>query len=355
MIVRNSEVTCSEVGIAKSLPTGALLQISFRTTHYLLLYYLLLLLFLEVQLIFIAGASGFVGGHLVDYLIEKGHRVRCLARSEGVQKTLSAKGAEVISGDITHPETLNSILRPEDFVVHLVGIIEEKGVATFDAVHHKGTANLITEAKRAGVRHFFYQSALGADKNSWSGYLKTKAEAEEIVKQSGLGYTIFRPSLIIGPWDGFTRKLMEMLKLSPVLPIPGEGKAKFQPLYIKDWLACIGKVLENPEAYGSTYEIGGPEQLSYLEIVEKLSQAMGHNRPAFKIPMGLMRFGASVFEKILSSPPVTSDQLRLLAQDNICDPESHRKELRICSYQIRRSAEKIYPVLSPHLVYFLNI
>ena len=273
-------------------------------------------------MIFIAGASGFVGGHLVDYLIEKGHRVRCLARSEVARKSLSAKGAEVISGDITHPETLNSILQPEDFVIHLVGIIEERGGATFDLIHHRGTANLVAEAKLAGVRHFFYQSALGADKASWSGYLKTKAEAEEIVKHSGLGYTIFRPSLIIGPWDGFTRKLVEMLKLSPVLPIPGEGKAKFQPVYIKDWLACIGKVIENPGAYVSTYEIGGPEQLSYLEIVEKLSKAMGHNRPVFKIPMGLMKLGASVFEKILSSSPVTSDQLRLLEQDNICDPKA---------------------------------
>jgi len=270
-------------------------------------------------LIFITGASGFVGGHLVDYMIEKGHRVKCLARSESAKKSLSAKGAEVISGDITNPETLNKILHSEDFVVHLVGIIEERGGATFDSVHRKGTTSLVAEAKNAGVKHFFYQSALGADKSSWSGYLKTKAEAEEIVKQSGLRYTIFRPSLIIGPWDGFTKKLTEMLKLSPVLPIPGDGKAKFQPVYIKDWLACLGKVVENPDAYSSTYEIGGPEHLSYLEIVEKLSKAMGHNRPAFKIPMGLMKLGASVFEKILPAPPVTSDQLRLLEQDNICD------------------------------------
>ena len=276
-------------------------------------------------MIFITGASGFVGGHLVDYLIAKGLKVRCLIRSERAKELLSAKGAEVIIGDITQPETLKNILHPDDFVVHLVGIIQEKGTATFESVHRKGTSSLVAEAKRAGVRHFFYQSALGADRNSWSGYLRTKAEAEEIVIQSGLRYTIFRPSLIIGPWDGFTKKLMEMLKHSPVLPIPGEGKAKFQPIYIRDWLSCAGKVIENPDAYVSTYEIGGPEHLTYLEIVEKLSVAMGHDRPAFKIPMGLMRFSASVFEKILSAPPVTSDQLRLLEQDNICDVKSVEK------------------------------
>ena len=280
-------------------------------------------------MIFIAGASGFVGGHLVDYLIAKGHAVKCLARSEKAQKLLSAKGAAVISGDITQPETLNGILNPDDFVVHLVGIIEEKGDATFRSIHCNGTANLVAEAARAGARHFFYQSALGADKNSWSAYLKTKAEAEEMVKQSGLKYTIFRPSLIIGPWDGFTKKLVEMVKLSPVLPIPGEGRAKFQPVYIKDWLDCIGKVIEKPDLYMSTYEIGGPEQLSYREMVEKLSKALGYNRPAFTIPMGLMRFGASVMEKVLPSPPVTLDQLRLLEQDNICDPKSLEKNFGI--------------------------
>lgn len=276
-------------------------------------------------MIFIAGATGFVGGHLIDDLIAKGHKLKCLARSERTGQALSAKGIQVIHGDITRPGTLKDILSPDDFVIHLVGIIEEKGSATFKAVHVDGTANLVKEAKKAGVRHFLYQSALGADLNSWSGYLKTKAEAEEIVKQSSLNCTIFRPSLIIGPWDGFTKKLMDMLKLSPVLPIPGKGMARFQPVYIKDWLKCIEKVIDNPDKYLSTYEIGGPEQLTYKKIVETLSRSMGHSRPSFNIPMGLMKLGAAVFENIFSSPPVTSDQLRLLEQDNICDPDSVEK------------------------------
>ncbi|MBI5640392.1 MAG: complex I NDUFA9 subunit family protein [Nitrospirae bacterium] len=276
-------------------------------------------------MIFIAGASGFVGGHLVDDLISKGHKLKCLARSEKAGTYLSGKGVKVIRGDITAPETLSGALHPGDFVIHLVGILEEKGKATFQSIHVEGTANLLEEAKRAGVRHFFYQSALGADINSWSGYLKTKAGAEELVRQSGLSYTIFRPSLIIGPWDGFTKKIVEMLRLSPVLPIPGEGKARFQPVYIKDWLKCMNAVIGNPEGFAGTYEIGGPEHLSYKEIVETLSRSLGHSRPSFTIPMGLMKLGASLFEKILPSPPVTSDQLRLLEQDNITNPDAVEK------------------------------
>ena len=276
-------------------------------------------------MIFIAGGTGFVGGHLVNDLLSKGHEVRCLVRSEKAAASLSSRGIEVVRGDITSAESLKGILLPEDFVIHLVGIIEERGRATFESIHTEGTANLVDEAIRAGVRHFFYQSALGADRNSWSGYLKTKAEAEEIVKMSGLRYTIFRPSLIIGPWDGFTKKLLDMLKLSPVLPIPGEGQARFQPVYIKDWLKCLNKVIDTPENFSSTYDIGGPEHLTYSEIVETLSGAAGRNKLTFKVPMGLMKLGASIFEKILSAPPVTSDQLRLLEQDNTCDPDTIEK------------------------------
>ncbi len=270
-------------------------------------------------MIFIAGATGFVGGHLMDFLLQKKYSLRCLVRSDKAGKQLLQAGAEVVHGDITNPDTLKGLLHPDDLVIHLVGIIEEKGDATFASVHVEGTRALIAEAGRAGVRHFFYQSALGADLNSWSGYLRTKAEAEEIVKKSGIPYTIFRPSLIIGPWDGFTRKIMDMLRFSPVVPLPGEGKARFQPVSIKDWLACIGKVIENPADFSGTFEIGGPEHLSYRQIVETLSRAAGYHKPVFSIPIGLMKLGASIVERFLPSPPVTSDQLRLLEQDNICD------------------------------------
>jgi NADH dehydrogenase len=277
-------------------------------------------------MIVIAGASGFVGGHLVDHLRSAGKDITCLARSEKAAEQLRARGCRVAGGDITRPETLEGILHPGDFVVHLVGIIEEKGPATFRSVHVEGTRNLVAEAKRAGAGHFFYQSALGADRDSWSGYLKTKAEAEEIVRQSGISSTIFRPSLIIGPWDGFTKKLVDMLKLSPVIPLPGEGKAKFQPVYIRDWLKCIERVIEEPENYAGTYDIGGPEHLAYREIVECLSKAMGHRKPVFSIPMGFMKLSTSILERFLPSPPVTTDQLRLLEQDNIADLNAVEKK-----------------------------
>jgi NADH dehydrogenase len=277
-------------------------------------------------MIFIAGGTGFVGGHLLDGLIASGHSLKCLVRSEKAEKSLTDRGIEVIRGDISEPDTLKGILTAEDFVVHLVGIMEEKKGVTFRSVHVEGTSHLLEEAKRAGVRHFFYQSALGADKNSWSGYLKTKAEAEELVRNSGLEYTIFRPSLIIGPWDGFTKKLVELIKLSPVVPVPGDGKAKFQPIYVKDWVACMKKVLEDPASYTSTFDIGGPEHITYFEMVETLSKALGRDKAIAKVPMGIMKVAAAFMEAVLPSPPVTSDQLRLLEMDNISDPMAVEKK-----------------------------
>ncbi len=290
--------------------------------------------------IFIAGATGFVGGHLVSDLLSRGRKVRCLVRSEKKGTLLAARGAEVVRGDITSPETLSGILGPDDFVVHLVGIIEEKGSATFRAIHVGGTSNIVAEARRAGVKHFFYQSALGADKNSWSGYLKTKAEAEEIVKQSGLNYTIFRPSLIIGPWDGFTKKMLDMIRLSPVIPIPGEGSAKFQPIYIKDWLGCINKVIDSPSSYLSAFDIGGPEQLTYKEIIEALAEAAGRKKPTFNIPMGLMKISTLFLGAVLSSPPVSLDQLRLLESDNICDTGTVEKNFGFTPMTLREALKE---------------
>lgn len=296
--------------------------------------------------IFVTGATGFVGGHLVEDLLLRGMKLRCLVRSEEKGRSLAARGIGVVRGDISDAASIKGVLGPEDFVVHLVGIIEEKGPATFRAVHTEGTANLTAEAKRAGVTHFFYQSALGADRNSWSGYLRTKAEAEDIVKQSGLDYTIFRPSLIIGPWDGFTRKILDMLKLSPVIPIPGEGGARFQPVYIKDWLRCIGKVIEEPRSYLSTYDIGGPEQLTYCEIVEAMASESGRTKPVFHIPMGLMKLSALFLETVLPSPPVTSDQLRLLESDNICAPDAVEKNFGFRPVKFREALrEFINPVV----------
>ena len=292
-------------------------------------------------MLYIAGGTGFIGRHLAESLGEFGCRARCLARSTEKADSLRRQGFEAVAGDITDRESLRGTLGGCAIAVHLVGIIKETGSATFEKVHVEGTANLVEEAKRAGVGHFFYQSALGASPASRSRYLKTKAEAEEIVKAGGIPYTIFRPSLIVGSGDGFTESLRELVDIGPFVPVPGDGNAKFQPMYVKDWVKCFMALFcpsrDEPDGRhpgeSRTYEIGGPERLTYNEILSQFMKSAGISKPVQHIPVGMIRLGlpfsgiAKVIGGMLGKniPLVTSGQLDLLQSDNTCDEASVEK------------------------------
>lgn len=284
-------------------------------------------------MIFIAGGTGFIGKHLLRALKERGRRARCLVRTPERAALCEREGFEAVVGDITDRESLRGKLEGVSLVVHLVGIIADRGGMTFEKVHVEGTRNLVDEAKAAAVSHFFYQSALGASLTSRSRYQKSKAEAEEIVKGSGLPFTIFRPSLVIGEKDGFTAKLEELVALAPVVTIPGEGKSRFQPVYVGDWVKCFLAIIGNESALGKTYELGGPEHLTYNEIVGQFMEAQGVRKPVVHVPMGFMKMSipfmslAQGLGRLIGKelPAVTLEQLSLLEVDNICETDSIEK------------------------------
>jgi NADH dehydrogenase len=225
-----------------------------------------------------------------------------------------------VLGDITDRESLRGRLDGAHTVVHLVGIIAERGGQTFESVHVKGTQNLVDEAKRAGVKLFFYQSALGADIRSWAKYQKTKAEAEEIVKSSGIPYLIFRPSLVVGGDDGFISKIRALIEApSPVIPIPGSGRARFQPIYVEDWVRCFLKAIDEPSYIGSTIELGGPEHLTYIELVTAIRDELGSVKPLIHIPLMLVKLSAPLLGV------ATYEQIRLLEFDNITEIDSVKR------------------------------
>lgn len=284
-------------------------------------------------MIFIAGGTGFVGRHLLESLKGSGTPVRCLVRDHEKAERLRSQGFQVLKGDMRDPHSLKGQLEGVKTVVHLVGIIQEEGAVTFRSVHVTGTQNLVHEATASGVGHFFYQSALGADTDSSFKYLRTKAEAEEVVRSSGIPYTIFRPSLIVGQGDGFTERTRQLISAGPVVPVPGRGLARFQPLYIKDWLHCFHGALSNPESRDRTYELGGPEHLTYNEILNEIMKALNVHKKIVHLPMGLTRFALPFMGMIQSAasalgrtiPDVTQELLSLLDQDNICEPDSVQK------------------------------
>jgi len=299
------------------------------------------------MLIFVVGATGFIGGHLVRALRNKGHSVKCLARKPERAALCSELGVEAVIGDINDPPSLEGALDGVHALVNLAGIIEEKGPQTFRKIHVEGPRNLAVEARRAGIKRFFHQSALGTDPSSKAVYQRTKAEGEEAVRESGVPFTIFRPSLVVGAGDGFTSKIMDIIKSpAPFIPVPGRGEALFQPLFVGDWVECCIRALETPEAAGRIYELGGPEHLSYNRMVKEIAEAMGVNKRLLHVPMGISVFGAMLLQKT-PFRPVTPEQLMLLEKDNIAEPDVVRKEFGFAPLPFREALRRFISPPSP--------
>jgi len=290
-------------------------------------------------MILVAGGTGFIGGHFLRALRETGREAKCLIRTPGRAARCTSLGFGTVAGDISDRDSLKGALEGVDAVVHLVGIIEERGRQTFQRVHVEGTANLVEAASLAGVKHFVYVSAIGADLNSPFTYHRTKAQAEELVRTSGMAYTIFRASLVIGPGGGFVGKMLDLINFpGPFMPVPGSGESLFQPIFVEDLARCIIIALENPGARGKTFEVGGPEHLSYNDLLRILAEVAGKRKGLLHIPMCIMMPAVKVLEKTGLSP-VTSDQLGMLSRDNICGVDAVKKEFGFEPVAYRRAIE----------------
>lgn len=272
------------------------------------------------------GATGFVGSHILRRLLAEGHQVVTLVRGRAAGFTNVRSAIEQglfipMGGDVVSGTGLDQAIRGCDAVIHLVGIIMEVGDATFERVHYEGTRNVVNAAKRAGVKRFVQMSALGARANGVSGYQTTKWRAEEEVRQSGMEYVILRPSLIFGPGDGFVTQMIDVMKSAPLFrPVVGSGRYPFRPVYIDDVVTCFVSALTNPAATNQTVELVGGEELTLNEILARIAECVGVRKPALHIPFGVMYAAASVLERVLQKPPVTTEQLRMLSEGSTCDP-----------------------------------
>ena len=273
--------------------------------------------------VLVTGASGFIGRHVCAELVKVGHPVRGLARQVPVRKN-RVEGVEYIRGvDISDVVTLTpEMFKDVDAIIHLVGIIAEvkrKG-QTFQRIHVEGTRNIVDEAKRAGFDgRFIYMSAIGAALNAPAEYSRTKYQAERIVIGNECPYTIFRPSLVIGPDGEFIAQMKDLvLHNGPVIPVPGSGFNLFQPVWVDDLVQCVVKSLVMGETINQIYEIGGATQLSFNELIRGIAKSLGKpKKPLLHAPIPLLYAAAAIMEKILPKPPVTRDQLKNLALDNI--------------------------------------
>lgn len=269
-------------------------------------------------MILLTGATGFIGPHVVRALRAEKRPVRALVRDPADAGKLHAWGCETVVGDMNDPESLRRAVEGCDVVVHLVAIINGSP-RDFDRVMTQATRSLVDAAKEAGVRRFVLMSALGVDESTKDlvPYYTAKWEMEQAVKESGLEHVVFRPSFVFGRDGGALQQFKRIAKLAPVTPIVGPGTQRIQPIWVDDVAAYFAAAVDKPEAANRTFEIGGPDVVTWNEFWELLKKATGARRPSIHLPFGLMRAQAALLEK-LPSPPVTRDQLTMLAAgDNV--------------------------------------
>ncbi|HEY6273931.1 MAG TPA: complex I NDUFA9 subunit family protein [Terriglobales bacterium] len=286
--------------------------------------------------VFLTGVTGFVGQHMLQRLLSQGHSVRGLVRP-GTRGALFSSSTHpdwrenfsYSPGDVVNGTGLDRGVEGCEAVIHLVGIIVEKGKNTFAAVHHVGTRNVVDAAKRAGIKRFVHMSALGVGAGV-AAYQTSKWKGEQEVRNSGIPYCILRPSLIFGPGDGFVTQMMDIMRKGPLLRlVPGDGQSKYRPVFIGDVTACFASALNAGEATNQTIELGGADELSLNEVLEEIARCAGVRKRALHIPMPLMFLGAALAQSLLPNPPVTVDQLRMLREGSTCDLGAMKRIFKI--------------------------
>jgi uncharacterized protein YbjT (DUF2867 family) len=266
--------------------------------------------------ILVTGATGFVGPAVVRKLVDDGHTVRVLEHTP--RSSAELPNQEAVPGSMTDAESLRRAAEGHEVVVHLVAILTGRP-EQFRAVMEQGTRDLLDAAHKAGAERFVLMSALGTDERTKDlvPYYGAKWQMEQDVKASGLEHVIFRPSFFFGSEGGALGQFKKIAKLAPVTPIVGPGTQRIQPIWVDDVAAYFAAGVDKPEAANRTFELGGPDVVTWNEFWTRLKQAQGSRRPSVHLPFGLMRVQASVLEK-LPNPPVTRDQLKMLAAgDNV--------------------------------------
>lgn len=270
----------------------------------------------------IFGATGFVGNYLVRALLAANHEPSVLVRPGSEKKLAQANQCRITRGDISSVDAIERTLDGCDAVIYNIGLLREfprRGI-TFEEAHFTGVQRVIDAAKAAGARRFILMSANGV-KHAGTPYQETKFRAEALLKESGLDWTIFQPSVIFGDSGGtqeFSHQLYSELVRPPVPAIAFPG-VEMSPVFIGDVVDAFVNALTNDETIGKTYALGGPEVLSWQQMVERVAAAAGRDKWFVTMPLGLMKVGATFFDW-LPFFPATRDQLTMLEEGNTVDP-----------------------------------
>lgn len=287
------------------------------------------------RLAVVFGGSGAIGRHVVRALARSGWRVRAACRRPDLAGYLQPMGrvGQVfpVQANVRYPDSIARAVAGADAVVNAVGILAPSGRQTFQSVHVAGARAIAKAAREAGSGQLVHISALGADKKSRSTYARSKAEGEAAVLAEFPGAVILRPSIVFGPEDEFFNRFAAMARMSPVLPLIGGGRTRFQPVFVGDLAAAVAAACEGKAKPGTIYEIGGPEVATFRQLLDRTQAWAGRERAYVSIPFWLAKLMAILTAPLpLSLRQITLDQIRQLRTDNIVSraAESEGRTLR---------------------------
>jgi NADH dehydrogenase len=272
------------------------------------------------MVVLVTGASGLLGREVVRELLERNYEVRALVHTPGRERVFQHGTVDVYYGGVNDPDALASACRGVEAVIHLVAVIRQGRGVTYERVNRQGVANVAAAAKASGsVKHFVHLSAIGAVDNPRFPYLRSKWQGEQEVVNSGLPYTILRPSVLFGPGDEFINALAALVRAFPVVPVIGSGNNRLQPIAVQDVARCVVLSLDRGDLKGRVVEIGGPRQLSYNEIVRIVGRTLARRRLRLHIPVWLMWLNVALMQLLVPRPPLTREMLRMLPLRNVAE------------------------------------
>jgi NADH dehydrogenase len=271
-------------------------------------------------LVTVFGGSGFLGRHVVRALAKREYRIRVAVRRPELAGHLQPLGRvgqiHAVQTNLRYPASVEAAMRDAEVAVNLVGILAKSGEQTFDAVQARGAETVAKTAAAAGAR-MVHVSAIGADDKSNSHYARAKAAGDAAVLAAVPSAVIVRPSVVFGPEDQFTNRFAALARLAPALPLVGGGTTRMQPVYVGDVAAAIADAVDGKAKAGATYELGGPEVLTFREIIELILEITDRKRMLVPLPFGLARLQSYVLQFAPGALKLTPDQVELLRTDNV--------------------------------------
>jgi NADH dehydrogenase len=287
------------------------------------------------------GGSGFVGRHCVRALAKDGWRIRAACRRPDLAGHLQPMGRvgqiAAVQANLRYPESVQRAMAGASLVVNAVGILAPSGRQTFIALHVAGARAVARAAREAGVKRLIHISALGADAKSPARYARSKAEGEAAILEEFPDAIVLRPSIVFGPEDQFFNRFAALAEMSPLLPLIGGGRTRFQPVFVGDVAATIAAIAAGRGRAGTIYELGGPEVVTFRQILDLTQTWTGRNRGYLRLPFWLAKFMAVLSKPLpLAMRPLTVDQVRMLQRDNMVSSSAATEGRTLAAFGILR-------------------